>query len=84
MIDTVRAFAVKWLLDPTPQSGYSITIRKIDDNGDWVEGANMALSFFSTNNGDSVTISGAEKNIYGAYSAHIGCLTQKSPVVISG
>lgn len=84
LLDTVRRFAVKWLLEPTPQSGYSITIRKTDDNGDWVEGANMALNFFSTNNGDSVTVSGAEKNIYSSYSTHIEFLTQKSPVVISG
>lgn len=84
LLDTVRRFAVKWLLEPTPQSGYSITIRKTDDNGSWVEGANMALNFFSTNNGDSVTVSGAEKNIYSSYSTHIEFLTQKSPVVISG
>lgn len=64
MLNTVRAFAIRWLLEPVANSAMLI-IRKTDDNGNFLPGARLELNFFTnTNAGDAVVTGAADVIVY--------------------
>ena len=58
MLNTVRAFAIRWLLEPVANA-VTMIIRKTDDNGNFLPGARLELDFNSDTNAGNVTVSGA-------------------------
>lgn len=61
MLNTVRSFAIRWLLEPMKKSeGITLIIRKTDGSGNFVPGARLELDFNDNINADRVIVSGAE------------------------
>ena len=60
MLNTVRAFAIRWLLEPVANT-VTMIIRKTDDNGNFLPGARLELDFnTNTNAGDAVVTGAAD------------------------
>lgn len=83
MLNTVRAFAIRWLLEPVANSAMLI-IRKTDDNGNFVPGARLELNFFTnTNAGDAVVTGAADVIVYiNETTSALDMLTGTEPIII--
>ena len=59
MIDTVRAFAVKWLLEPTKKAeGLTISLSKINADGEYLSDAVLELYAVDNVNADKLIVTG--------------------------
>ena len=85
MIDTVRAFAVKWLLEPTKKvADIMLIIRKTDGNGNYVKGARLELDFNTNTDADKAVVSGADslKVYINSTTSALELVTGEQPITI--
>lgn len=83
MLDTVRSFAIRWLLEPVANT-VKMIIRKTDDNGNFLPGARLELSFnTNTNAGDAVVTGAADVIVYiNETTSALSMETGTEPIVI--
>lgn len=87
MLNTVRAFAIRWLLEPIKKSeGITLIIRKTDGKGNFVPGAGLYINLYNNTNADKLKVAGAEIDyLYvGGSSSTLGIVTKSEIITISG
>lgn len=85
MLNTVRAFAIRWLLEPVANT-VKMMIRKTDGNGNFVPGARLELDFNSDTNAGNVTVTGAADVIVyiNETTSALDMQTGTEPIIIDG
>lgn len=85
MLDTVRSFAIRWLLEPTRKVS-GLVIHKTDGNGTYVAGAVIELDFNDNINADEVKVTGAENVVVYVNDASSALVitTGTAPIMLDG